>query len=176
MFSDIACDGCQVKSLTLETRWFSEPNPYNPAGTLNPAGVETPTKFHLVVRSKSNLVRPLPGGKTSVSTFTDLKRHDLNDGEFDHFANEQVPQGTLVGFADPDDFTVAPQPRPTREFLTRKLWDAGNTDPYGHRGDLTTLTVVIYHHGWDARVQRETYFDLPPDDQDAVIESLVVMR
>lgn len=178
VFSDIGCDGCHVKALTLETRWFTEPNPYNPAGNLTPADVEAPTRFHLVARNKSNLVQPLPGGNVSVSAFTDLKRHDLNDEDLDHFANEQVPQGTLVGFADPGDFTIEPQPRPTQEFLTRKLWDAGNTNPYGHRGDLTTLTEAIYYHGGDARVQRDAYFELPQDDQDAVIEflkSLVVV-
>ena len=62
-----------------------------------------------------------------MRAFTDLKRHDLNDAEYDHFANEQLPQGTLNGFAPAGEFTIAPLPRPTREFLTRKLWDAGNT-------------------------------------------------
>ena len=31
----------------------------------------------------------------------------------------------------------------TELFLTRKLWDVGNSAPYGHRGDLTTLTDAI---------------------------------
>ncbi len=178
VFADIGCDGCHVKELTLETRWFTEPNPYNPDGNLTPADVEELYRFHIVARSKSNLVQPLPRGKASVRAFTDLKRHDITDEEYDHFANEQVAQGSLVGFAKPEDFTVAPQPRPTREFLTRKLWDVGNTDPYGHRGDLTTLTEAIYHHGGDARAQRDAYFALPQDDRDAVIEflkSLVVV-
>lgn len=107
-----------------------------------------------------------------MRALTDLKRHDLSDDELDHFANEQVPQGSLVGFADPDEFTIPPAPRPTREFLTRKLWDAGNTDPYGHRGDLTTLTEAIHFHGGDARAERDAYFDSTAPDQAAVIEYL----
>ena len=43
----------------------------------------------------------------------------------------------------PEDFTIDPLPRPTEEFLTRKLWDVGSSDPYGHRGDLTTMTEAI---------------------------------
>lgn len=178
IFSNIGCDGCHVRELVLETRWFTEPNPYNPAGNLTPADVDTPARFHLVARSKSNLVQARPRGRAAVRAFTDLKRHDLNDDDYDHFANEQVPQGTLVGFANPEDFTIAPRPRPTRAFLTRKLWDAGNTSPYGHRGDLTTLTEAIHYHGGDARAQRDAYFELPQDDRDAVIEflkSLVVV-
>lgn len=130
-------------------------------------------------RGNSNLVRSLPGRRVAVHAFTDLKRHDLNDADYGHFANEQVPQGSLTGFASPEDFTVPPQSRPTREFLTRKLWDAGNTDPYGHRGDLTTMTEAIHFHGGDARSRRDAYFALPRDDRDAVIEflkTLVVVR
>lgn len=172
IFSDIGCDGCHRKEVVLGSRIFTEPNPYNPPGNLTVDDVESVFAFDLLTTSRSNLVRPLPGRRALVRAFTDLKRHDLNDGDFNHFANEQVPQGTLAGFADPADFTVPPEPRPTGEFLTRKLWDAGNTDPYGHRGDLTTLTEAIHFHGGEARAERDSYFALAQDDQDAVIEFL----
>lgn len=172
VFSDIGCDGCHRKELVLESRAFTEPNPYNPPGNLTLAEVSRSVSFDLVTLGRSNLVKPMKSGRVRVRAFTDLKRHDLNDGDYDHFANEQVPQGTLVGFADPSDFTVAPEPRPTREFLTRKLWDAGNTDPYGHRGDLTTLTEAIHFHGGEARPQRDAFFGLSADDQAAVVEFL----
>lgn len=29
---------------------------------------------------------------------------------------------------------------PVDQFITRKLWDVGNTAPFGQRGDLTTMT------------------------------------
>jgi len=115
-----------------------------------------------------------PGGSALVRAFTDLKRHNLNDAEYDHFDNEQLPQGTLFGFASPDEFYNVPESvdRPTGEFLTRKLWDVGNTDPYGHRGDLTTITEAIHFHGGDARESRDAFFALPQRDADAVIEFL----
>lgn len=172
LFAAIGCGDCHVPSLVLDSRVFSEPGPFNPPGNLVPADVAAAFEFDLLVTSRSNLVQPLRGRGAVVRAFTDLKRHDLNDADFDHFANEQLPQGTLAGFADPADFIIDPPPRPTRTFLTRKLWDAGNTDPYGHRGDLTTLTEAIQHHGGEARAQRDAFFGLSRTRQDAVIEFL----
>jgi len=71
---------------------------------------------------------------------------------------------------------TAPPPRPTEEFLTRKLWDAGNTDPYWHRGDLTTMTEAIYFHRGEARASRDAFFDLPEKDRDAIIEFLRTLQ
>ena len=107
-----------------------------------------------------------------MRAFTDLKRHDLSDADFDHFANEQVPQGKLNGFAPQSDFTIPAPPRPTREFLTRKLWDVGNTGPYGHRGDLTLITDAIEFHGGEARASRDAFFALPRERRDEIIEFL----
>lgn len=87
-----------------------------------------------------------------------------------------MPQGTLNGFAPASDFTIAPLPRPTAEFLTRKLWDVGNTAPYGHLGDLTTLTEAIHFHGGEARLTRDAFFALPQDDQDSIIEFLQTLH
>lgn len=179
VFDQIGCTSCHVPGLPLESRYFTEPNPYNPPGNLVPGDVPQPFRFDLTRDALAPRIPRTPDGGAWVQAFTDLKRHDLNDDEFDHFANEEVPQGTLNGFADPDDFTIEPEPRPTRQFLTRKLWDAGNSDPYGHRGDLTTLTEAIYWHGGEARTTRDTFFDLPQGDQNAVIEflkSLVVLE
>jgi hypothetical protein len=57
-------------------------------------------------------------------------------------------------------------------FLTRKLWDAGNSAPYGHRGDLTTLTQAILAHGGEGRVSRDAFAALSKDDRDEVVEFL----
>ncbi len=111
-----------------------------------------------------------------MRAFTDLKRHNLNDVDFNHYANEQLPQGTLAGFADASDFTVFPEPHPTEEFLTRKLWDARNSGPYGHRGDLTTLTEAVNFHGGEARSSRDNFFALPPENQGAIIEFLKTLQ
>jgi CxxC motif-containing protein (DUF1111 family) len=68
------------------------------------------------------------------------------------------------------------EPRPTNKFLTRKLWDVGNSDPYGHRGDLTTLTEAIYFHGGDGRSQRDAFLALSADEQADIIEFLKSLR
>jgi CxxC motif-containing protein (DUF1111 family) len=56
--------------------------------------------------------------------------------------------------------------------MTRKLWDVGNSAPYGHRGDLTTITEAILVHGGEARDSRDRFAALPTADQAAVVEFL----
>jgi CxxC motif-containing protein (DUF1111 family) len=175
VFEAIGCNRCHVPELMLESRTFSEPNPFNPPGNLSVQEVVRPFEFDLVQTSASPLVKPAGGGRIVVRAFTDLKRHDLNDTELDHFDNEQVPQGTLAGFAPASDFTLPPPPRPTGAFLTRKLWDVGNSEPYGHRGDLTTLTEAIWLHGGEARPERDAFVALPQRQQAELIEFLKCM-
>lgn len=176
LFDQIGCTSCHVPSMVLESPMFTEPNPFNPPGNLRVSDVENVLRIDLTRDGPRPRLERLPHGRAIIRAYTDLKRQNLNDKELRHFANEQVPQGRLNGFAPVSDFIVPPPPRPTEQFLTRKLWDAGNTDPYGHRGDLTTMTEAIYFHGGDARASRDAYFALPPDDQDAVIEFLKTFR
>jgi CxxC motif-containing protein (DUF1111 family) len=172
LFEQANCTSCHRPAFVLESRDFSEPNPYNPPGNLRPQDVRRTFAFDMTTHGEPPRLERRPDGRAVLRPFTDLKRHDLNDAELDHFANEQLAQGTLNGFAPPSDFTIAPLPRPTREFLTRKLWDVGNSAPYGHRGDLTTLTEAIYFHGGEARASRDAYFAMDPDDRGAIIEFL----
>ena len=171
-FEEIGCGSCHVPAMVLESRIFSEPNPFNPPGNLHPDDTNDPFEFDLTKSGPGPNIERIEHGRARVRAFTDLKRHDLNDADFDHFANEQLSQGSLVGFASPADFTLPPPPRPTSEFLTRKLWDVGSSGPYGHRGDLTTLTEAIHFHGGDARRERGAFFDLPQVDRDEIIEFL----
>jgi hypothetical protein len=172
-FQEIGCGSCHRPYLPLEAEYFSEPNPFNPPGNLQIDQVENLFRFRLTAR---NGVERTEKGEGRVHAFTDLKRHDLNDSLYSHFNNETVAQGSLVGFADPLDFTVAPEPRPTGEFLTRKLWDVGNSDPYGHRGDLTTLTEAIYFHGGAGRSERDAFFALGEKERNEIIEFLKTLR
>jgi cytochrome c peroxidase len=174
-FVQLGCAHCHHPELVLESRFFTEPNPYNPPGNLRPEDTTAEFDFDLVQAAQSPFVRSIGHGRVAVRAFTDLKRHDLNDTDLNHFANEQVPQGRLNGFADPAEFTLPPPPRPTGAFLSRKLWDVGNSDPYGHRGDLTTLTEAIWFHGGEARATRDAFFALPQPRQDEVIEFLKSM-
>jgi cytochrome c peroxidase len=176
LFDAVECTSCHLPRLTLNDPVFSEPNPYNPPGNLRPADVPEPFRFDMTREGPKPRLESSPQGGAVVRAFTDLKRHDLCDDDFEFFANEQVVQGSLVGFASPDDFTVPPQPRPLREFLTRKLWDVGNTAPYGHRGDLTMITDAIYFHGGDARESRDAFFALAQEERDSIIEFLKTLQ
>ena len=158
--------------MTLDNPVFTEPDPFNPPGNLRPSDVSRPFSFDLTRQGPVPRLERLPDRRAMVRAFTDLKRHDLNDADYSHFANEQIPQAKLNGFADVVSFTVPPAPRPTRQFLTRKLWDAGNSAPYGHRGDLTTLTEAIYFHGGEARAARDAFYALSDADRAAIIEFL----
>ncbi len=172
LFASVGCTQCHVSAMVLKSAYFTEPNPYNPPGNLRLQDVPYPYQYNMTTQGESPRIQGTYNGGAVVRAFTDLKRHDLNDDDFDHFANEQVPQGMINGFAPASDFTVAPYPRPTREFLTRKLWDAGNSAPYGHKGDLSTLTEAIFYHGGAARIVRDRFFALSQADQACVIEFL----
>ncbi len=155
-FSRIGCGDCHVPELPLSSSDFTEPNPYNPDGNLKLDEVAAPYTFDMTQTGPKPRLEGLPNGTAVVRAFTDLKRHNLCDEELNHFCNEEVEQDGID----------------TRLFLTRKLWDVGNTAPYGHRGDLTTLTEAIYYHGGDARESRDLFFQLPQQSQDEVIEFL----
>ena len=144
--------------------------------SLRPADVKHPFSFDLTREGPGPRLERTPEGRAIVRAFTDLKRHDLSDGQYGHFANERAPQGTLAGTAPAAAFTEPPLPRPLRQFLTRKLWDVGNTAPYGHRGDLTTITEAINFHGGEGRASRDAFFALPKDDQAAIVEFLKALQ
>ena len=91
-----------------------------------------------------------------MRAFTDLKRHVICDDQDPFFRNERLIQNGV----------------PVDQFITRKLWDVGNTAPYGHRGDLTTITEAILHHAGEARSQRERFAALSKDQQAEIIEFL----
>ena len=176
LFEAVRCSSCHIPTLVIDRPVFTEPGPYNPPGNLRFSDVEKPFGFDLTREGPSPRLELLPDGRALVRAFTDLKRHDLNDADYYQFANERAPQGLLTGVAPASSFTEPPLPRPVRQFLTRKLWDAGSSSPYGHRGDLTTLTEAIHFHGGEAREARDAFFALPPDDQAAIIEFLKTLQ
>lgn len=172
VFSTIGCAECHTPQFTLDSRDFTEPNPYNPEGNLRPRDVAAVFSFDMTRQGERPRLARTRNGKALIRPFTDLKRHNLNDDEINHFDNERLPQGMINGGAPASDFTVAPFPRPTGDFLTRKLWDVGNSAPYGHRGDLSTITEAIIEHGGEGRQSREAFLGLSDYDQACVIEFL----
>ena len=155
-FEAIGCAECHRPSLILNNPVFSEPNPFNPSGTLRPEDVGHPVTFDLTRQGELPRPERLPDGGAVIRAYTDLKRHDLCDAEIDHFCNERVVQSGVS----------------TREFLTRKLWDAGSSAPYGHRGDLTTLTEAILAHGGEGRSSRDAFVALARERRDQLVEFL----
>jgi hypothetical protein len=154
-FDRIGCADCHVPSLKLASRQFVEPNPYNPANTAGPDQLAD-YRFDLTTQGELPRLEPHAAGGALVRAYTDLKRHNLCDEQIRHFCNERVVQAGVS----------------TEEFLTRKLWDVGNSAPYGHKGDLTTLTEAIDAHGGEARVARDAFLALPQDGRDAIIDFL----
>ena len=176
LFGRAGCTGCHLPSLVLEDPVFTEPGPYNPPGNLRPGDVARPFAFDLTREGQWPRLERRPAGGAVVRAYTDLKRHDLNDGEYGHFANERAAQGTLAGTWPAAAFTEPPPPRPLRQFLTRRLWDTGDAAGYGHRGDLTTMTEAIHFHGGDARASRDAFFALPEEDRAAIVEFLKTLQ
>lgn len=160
LFGDIGCVSCHVPYLPLEKTVFTEPNPYNPAGNLRTSDVTRPMQFDLAVVTKAGGFQTDDKGRVLVPVFSDLKRHVIADGETPHFANEQLAQR----FVNRD------------AFLTSRLWGVGSTAPYGHRGDLTTLSEAILNHGGEAKAVRQAYEGLNDARRAQIIEFLLSLR
>jgi hypothetical protein len=156
MFTEVGCASCHVPALPLETHIFTEPGPYNPAGNLRQADVTAPVSLEIDI---SGLERD-QSGRVLVPVFSDFKRHVIADAEHPHFANELLAQR----FVNRD------------EFLTARLWGVGSTEPYGHRGDLTTLRETILNHGGDAAQSRVAFEALDEIDRRRIIAFLQTLR
>ncbi len=158
LFDEIGCAECHRPALSLESSLFSEPNPFNPPGNLRPQDVGRPIVFDLTRDIPSpRLERSEKKDRAAVvRAYTDLKRHVICDEIDPFFCNERIVQNGA----------------PTNQFITRKLWDVGATAPYGHRGDLTTITEAILHHAGEARPQRERFATLSKESQNEIVEFL----
>ncbi len=158
LFKEIGCAKCHRPTLPLDSRFFSEPNLFNPPGNLRPQDVQRPIVLDLTSDISSPRLEGRGNGNRGavVRAYTDLKRHVICDEMDPFFCNEQVVQNGV----------------PTNQFITRKLWDVGNSAPYGHRGDLTTITEAILHHAGEARPQRERFAALPNELQNEIVEFL----
>jgi hypothetical protein len=167
-FEDIGCAGCHVSSLPLDDEgWiFSEPNPYNPEGNLQPG--QAP--FFEVDLTSSELPAPrlkLDNGVIDVPAFTDLKLHDICAGPDDPNI-EPLDMNQAAG--SPEFFEG------NRRFLTRKLWGAANEPPYFHHGQFTTLRQAILAHDGEARASRMAFEALAEYDRDSIIEFLKTLQ
>jgi len=100
-------------------------------------------------------------GAILVPLFGDLKRHQIADNQVNALGNELLSQRFVE----------------RNVFMTSELWGVGSTAPYGHRGDLPTLSEVITAHGGEARVSRDAWLQLGTQQQDdlvAFLKSLII--
>ena len=89
------------------------------------------------------------------------------DSNKPHYCNEPASplQASDSNFAIPHD-----------QFLTAKLWDTGNSGPWGHRGDLDTIYAAITAHGGEATTSETQYESLSDSDQLAVVTFLKTLQ
>jgi hypothetical protein len=160
LFEQIGCARCHIPAMILDNPIYSEPNPYNPPGNLRPGDVSRPFTFDLTRDGPGPHLERTRDGRAIVRAYTDLKRHKIADDEDPFFNNERLIQGGV----------------PTDTFITRKLWDVGNSEPYGHRGDLTTIGEAIMHHAGEARPERNRFMALSPQDQTAIVDFLKTLQ
>lgn len=165
LFNIIGCASCHIPEMVLNERRFVEPNPLNPPGTWSDSDLSY--SFDMTREGPGPHLEADPAGGAVVRAFTDLKRHNLCDpenrpGAIRFFCNEQLDQGR-----------PSQSGRPGSEyFLTRKLWDVGSSAPYGHRGDITTITEAILYHGGEGRLSRDNFERLLAHDQRALVDFL----
>jgi hypothetical protein len=163
-FAAIGCARCHVPALPLDDGgWvFSEPNPFNPPGNLQPGQVPS-LKMNL---NDDDLPGPRlrsSGGVTMVPAYTDLKLHDIcgepDDPNIEPLDMQQPPgsPGFLAG---------------NRKFVTRKLWGVANEPPYFHHGKFTTMREAVLAHAGEALESREAFEALSSYDRDSIIEFL----
>ena len=168
-FQEVGCTECHVPSLPLDNEgWmFTEPNPYNPEGNLQPGDAPTLTVDLTSDQLPRPRLKPNPSGVVAVPAFTDLRLHDITTGPDDpnrEPLDMQHAAGTEEFFAG------------NGKFLTRKLWDVGNKPNHYHHGMYPTLRTSIEAHAGEALTSREAYLALSAFEQSCVIEFLKTLQ
>ena len=168
-FEAIGCVQCHVPALPLDNQgWiFTEPNPYNPPGNLQPG--QAPT---LAVDLSSDelpgpRLKPDESGVVYVPAYTDLKLHDICSGPDDPNAEPldmNQPAGSAGFFAG------------NSKFLTKKLWGAANEPPFFHHGQFTTMRQAVLAHSGEALASRQSFQALSQHEQDSIIEFLKTLQ
>lgn len=159
LFVEVGCGECHVPVLPLNSRVFTEPNPFNRPGNLLPGDAPS-VALPLPSGGPSSAVQQSSSGGLLVAVFTDLKRHRICDTADPFFCNERLRQDKV----------------PADRFLTAKLWDAGSSLPYGHRGDCSTLSEAILHHSAEGAASRNRFLALSRSEKEAVVAFLRSLR
>ena len=147
--------------MPLKSLVFTDPAPYDMAGTLRTGEVKAPIRIDLAALPFAKTLKQNDKGEWLIPVYSDLKRHLIVDETVNALGNELQAQR----FVERD------------VFLTPRLWGVGSTAPYGHNGAFRMLDEIIAAHGGDARFARDAYLALDPakrDDVVAFLRSLVI--
>jgi cytochrome c peroxidase len=155
-FDTLGCASCHRPSLPLKSLVFTDPAPYDTAGTLRAGEVRKTIAIDLAKLPFAATLKRNDKGEWLIPLYSDLKRHLVVDAEVAGLGNELLAQR----FVERD------------VFLTPRLWGIGSTAPYGHRGDFRMLDEVVAAHGGDARFARDAYLGLPKPERENVIAFL----
>ena len=170
LFSEIGCANCHKPRLPLTNQgWvYTEPNPYNPEGNLQPGDGRDYSVDLANEELPGHRLKPDAEGVVWVPAFTDLKLYDITTGAPDDPAREPLninaPGGSEAFLAG------------NSHFLTKKLWGAANELPYFHHGKFTTLREATLAHYGQAEWTRDAFLALPARQQDQVIEFLKTLQ
>ncbi|MEI2623007.1 MAG: TIGR02597 family protein [Giesbergeria sp.] len=165
-FVTIGCAVCHTPSLPLTNNGhiFTEPNPFNPAGNMQP---DDGPIYSVDLNNDPSLPTPRlradGSGTTLVPAFTDLKVHDITSGANDPH-REPLDQNQALG--SPGFFSG------NGKFITRKLWGLATKPNFFHHGMLTTIRDAITAHAGEALASKQAFDALSPQDQAALIEFL----
>ena len=145
-----------MQTLPLKSLVFTDPAPYDMAGTLRFGEVKEPIRVDLGALPFAKTLQKNDKGEWLIPLYSDLKRHLVVDETVNGLGNELQAQR----FVERD------------VFLTTRLWGVGSTAPYGHNGSFRMLDEIIAAHGGDARFARDAYMALDPEKRDDVIAFL----
>jgi Di-haem oxidoreductase, putative peroxidase len=155
-FDDLGCASCHRRTLPLKSLVFTDPAPYDMAGTLRKGETHGVIRIDLGQSPFAKTLLKNDKGEYLIPIFSDLKRHLIVDETVNALGNELQAQR----FVERD------------VFLTPRLWGVGSTAPYGHNGAFRMLGEIIAAHGGEARFARDAYLALSPEDQSTVIAFL----
>jgi len=158
LFTQIGCGGCHIPEMTLESPFFTEPNPFNPPNNLRVGDVPRPFRFDMTREGELPRLGRNRQGQVVVRAFTDLKRHNL--GTHPLINNEKVIHGGV----------------PTNVFITKKLWGFYSEPHFLHNGRATLIEQAVMAHGGEAQGQRDAFAALTEVERRKIIEFLKSLR
>jgi hypothetical protein len=167
LFAQAGCTGCHIPSLPLKNWMYTEPNPYNPSGNLQPGQAQTYVMDLTDGLLPYPRLKPAVDGVIHVAAFTDFKLHNITSGPNDANAeplNQNQPTGSRGFFAG------------NQFFLTKRLWNVGTSPNHYHHGQFTTIRESIMAHAGEAQASQQNFANLDSYGQGSIIEFLKTLK